>query len=142
MTGRRRGSSLLEFALGIAVLAPVVVGVAKMGATVYVMDQLGAVARDAAQYASTQPAGLTVDDPAFLARVRNVAVRGNPEGSGEPRIAGLEARHVSVEVVREGGVPRSVAVWIANYEAPGGAVKIESGPHAIYPYRGRIASGL
>jgi hypothetical protein len=46
---------------------------------------------------------------------------------------------VQIEVKREAGIPKLILVSISGYRAPGGAIRIEQGPKAAFPYRGRIA---
>jgi hypothetical protein len=136
---RTSGSSMIEFALGLVVLAPVTVEVARWGAATYVLHEMQAAAARGAEFASSQPMSWQIPDQEFERRVRNVVLYGQPEGGGTARIPGLQAANVQVTVERDLGRPRAVEVSILKYEAPGGIVTLEAGPRVAMPYRGRIS---
>jgi hypothetical protein len=137
---RRRGSSLIEFALGLVVLAPVTVEVARWGATAYVLHEMQSAAGEGAAFASTAPTTWGVRDLDFERRVRNVVLYGNPGGGERARIAGLRAENIQVTVMQERGLPRTVEVSIRGYEAPGRVLlRLDGGPRVSMPYRGRIS---
>jgi hypothetical protein len=138
--GRQRGSALIEFALGLVVLAPILTGLAGLAITVLTNDAIAVAAREGAAYGSMQPLGFGPEDEAFVQRVRNVAVFRNPEGAGKPRVAGLAPENVEVVVHRERGIPQAVEVGVAGYRAAGGSVSIARGPRVTYPYRGRLVN--
>jgi hypothetical protein len=136
---RKRGSSLIEFALGLVVLAPVAVELTSWAATAYVIHELQSAVSQGAVFGSVEPLSWQAPDRAFENRVRNVVLYGHPDGQGKVRIPGLAASNVHVRVDRVTGSPRSIEVSIEGYQAPGGIVKLEVGPRVAMPYRGKVS---
>jgi hypothetical protein len=135
----RRGSALIEFALGLVVLAPVLIGLTRLIVTAYVLSEMQSAVRQGAEFASQQPFGFEEPGPEVKDRIRNVVLYGTPDRGERPRIPGLLPDSVRITVVRRGGLPQQVSVSIGDYRAPGGAVQIQQGPRSSFPYRGRIA---
>jgi hypothetical protein len=138
---RRRGSSMIEFALGMLVLAPVMAGLARWTATSYLIYEMQEAVRSGAIYAAGQPgarylsaerAGQGSD---FERRVRNIVLCGDASGRGVVKIPGLKAENVNVTFGGPaGGI---VTISIAGYEAPGGVVTVPKGPSASMPFGAR-----
>ena len=124
---------------GPVVLAPVTVGLARWGATAYVVHEMQTAVAQGAAFAATAPLSLAGPDAEFERQARNVVLYGNAAGGERPRIPGLNAADIQVTIGREGGIPRSVEVGVGGYEGPGGVVRLEAGPRVSLPYRGRIA---
>ena len=82
---QRRGSAMIEFLLGLAVLLPVVVGLFQYAVTANVLSDMQVVLREGAEFASRQPVPHTGEGDRELQRkVANVVVFGKPEGGLAP----------------------------------------------------------
>ena len=136
---RKRGSGLLEFALGLPVLVLLFVGLAQLACTVYVYDRLASAVRAGARYA----AKTAFDEPEyqFVGRVKNVVVYGNamPDDGAAPLAVSLTTSNVAVRWTRDGaGVPQTITVSLNKYNLPVLLQRIElSGrPSVTMPYAG------
>jgi hypothetical protein len=136
---RLRGSSLIEFALGLTVLTFAAVELTRWVANAYVLHQMQAALHQAAHWASSEPLAFKGSDARFEQRVRNVVLYGNPDGGSMPSVPGLHPNNVRVEIVRQASRPSAVNLSIHGYEGPGGAVILPAGPRVSMPYRGRLA---
>ena len=129
MTGYRktekseRGATLLEFAIGATVFFTAMFAVLEFGRALWTHNALSDAARRAARYAINQPAsspaGKTVTGtnvgPSATA-IKNVAVYGNPEGTGQPLFNNLGAGNVQVTYSNFGLGDGSVSVTITGYQ--------------------------
>src|SRR5687767_14190204 len=84
-----RGSTLVEFAIGVTVFVTAMFAVLEFGRALWVHNALTDAARRGARYA-------TLNSMANEAQVRNVVVYGNPEGSGQPMLNNLSTTNVDV----------------------------------------------
>lgn len=90
----RDGGPLVEFAIIIPFLVGVWIAIVALGTTFQRTQLLETAARDAARWLAR------VDDPdAGLAAASNIAVFGNPDGTGAARIPSLDAGDVTISFV-------------------------------------------
>jgi len=115
----RRGSGLLEFALGLPALVLLVAGLSQLTYSVWVYNRLASAVRDGARYA----AATSFDEPGhrFAGRVKNVVVYGQPAPgpAAAPLAPGLQPGNVRVSWSRDAaGAPRTVTVSVSGYRLP------------------------
>ena len=113
----RRGNAMAEFALAVGVFVPTLLGVFQFGYAFYVYNQLVGAVREAARYASIRVYDSSTETPSdsYLAAVRNAAVYGNTDGSGQPIVSGLATNKIAVAVSMIDGVPDMVTVSVSDY---------------------------
>ena len=123
MKKEERGATLLEFAIGATVFFTAMFGVVEFGRVLWTHNALADAARRGARYAITQPAsspagakttGANVG-PSITA-IRNVAVYGNPEGTGQPLVNNLATGNVNVTYSNFGVGEGRVSVTITGYQ--------------------------
>jgi Flp pilus assembly protein TadG len=113
-TGRRAGSAAIEFALTFLLLWLLLAGVFRFGYSMFVYESLVSAVAGAGRYA----ARVDFDSPGhtFVAKVKNVAVYGNPAGGTNPLAPGLTPANVDVTwTVDAVGVPLTLTVSVVNY---------------------------
>ena len=141
--GARRGSALVEFALSFGFLFSALAGAFEFGRSFQVYNTLQTAVRDAARYASLRAYDSSTATPSgeFLAAVRNMAVYGDPAGSGTAVASGLTAANVALTVTFDHGAPYQVTVAIVNYsiDAVFARLNLNGKPKATFPYLGRYA---
>ena len=116
MSKGQRGATLVEFSIGALVFFTATFGVLEFSRLLWTHNALADAARRGARYAVTH---YETDADA----VKNVAVYGNPEGSGQPLVAGLEPWMLDVDY-KESSIPGvgfgypdgSVTVSLTDYE--------------------------
>lgn len=111
MNKRQRGATLVEFAIGALVFFTATFGVLEFSRLLWTHNALADAARRGARYAVNQP-----NSSSSLAAIRNVAVYGNPEGSGSPLVNDLTADKVKVTYQGFGLSTGTVTVEIENYD--------------------------
>src|SRR5919199_1495740 len=84
-----RGSTLVEFAIGVAVFVTALFAVLEFGRALWVHNALADAARRGARYAVLHSSGSGEE-------VKNVVVYGNPAGSGQPMLENLTTGNVTV----------------------------------------------
>src|SRR5215210_4799577 len=116
MSRGQRGATLVEFAIGALVFFTATFGVLEFSRMLWTHNALADAARRAARYAVTHA---STEEPA----VRNVAVYGNVEGTGQPLVSGLDPTMVKVDYKNSSipgvgfGYPDgSVSVSIPDYQ--------------------------
>ena len=123
-TGRKeRGATLTEFAIGATVFFMMMFAVLEFGRALWTHNALSDAARRGARYAINQPAsspaGKSVTGtnvgPSVTA-IKNVAVYGNPAGTGQPLVNNLAAGNVNVTYSNFGLGDGSVSVTITSYQ--------------------------
>lgn len=123
--GGQRGAALVEFTVGALVFLTATFGVLELSRLLWTHNALSDAARRAARYAVNQanPADANPEAaPVNIEAVKRVAVYGNPEGTGEPVVNGLEVDDVSVDYTNStvtgvfGYPDGSVSVSITGYE--------------------------
>jgi hypothetical protein len=123
----RKGSLMIEAALCLVVLGPVIYSAARIGSGVQQVNALTAAVNDAAKRGATG----CLDTE----QIRNIALTGNVEGTGEPRVAGLERWQIQVEIDPESEQP-SVAVGVRGFALRQwvGTQRLDGKPAATFPY--------
>ena len=104
-----RGSTLVEFSIGVTVFITAMFAVMEFGRALWVHNALTDAARRGARYA-------TLHTQADSASVKNVVVYGNPEGSGEPLLNNLSTGIVDVDYNNFGLNDGTVSVSIDQYQ--------------------------
>ena len=104
-----RGSTLVEFALGVTVFVTAMFGVLEFGRMLWVHNALSDAVRRGARYAALHSA-------ADAAAVRNVVVYGDAAGTGQPMLNNLTAANVEVNYSGFGLNDGTVSVSITNYQ--------------------------
>jgi Flp pilus assembly protein TadG len=136
----RRGTAIVEFAIGSGVLLAVFSGTFEFGYTLMQYNKLQTAVAQGARYASLVPYDSATATPsaAFLLKVRNIVLYGNPAGGDAPALSGLTAANVNLNVTFTNGVPSSVQVSITGYtvNAVFGSRTFTGKPQATYPYQG------
>ena len=119
MNRGRLGSGLIEFAFGFSVLVVFFVGLAQIGYSVLVLNQLTAAVRAGARYAASSP--FAEPGNGFASQVRNIVVYGasEPGAEREAQAPGLRPGNVDVTWSRDAaGVPKTITVAVKGYELP------------------------
>jgi Flp pilus assembly protein TadG len=119
MTRKQHGAALVELALVLPLLLLATFITTEYSRALYQYNVLTKSVRDAARYLSTQTPG----DTSKYATARNLAVYGNPAGTGSPLALGLTIGHVATPVWQTRGtspVVNTVTVQIGD--VPGGVV--------------------
>jgi Flp pilus assembly protein TadG len=104
-----RGSTLVEFALGVTVFATAMFGVLEFGRVLWAHNALSDAARRGARYA-------TLHASADISQVKNVVVYGNAGGTGNPMLSGLSTANVNVAYSGFGLNEGTVTVSITDYQ--------------------------
>lgn len=104
-----RGSTLVEFSIGVTIFITAMFAVMEFGRALWVHNALTDAARRGARYA-------TLHTQADSASVKNVVVYGNPEGSGEPMLNNLSTGIVNVDYNNFGLNDGTVSVSIDEYQ--------------------------
>ncbi len=141
----RRGSGLIEFALGFSVLAVLFVGMVQLSISMLVLNQLSSAVRSGARYAAMAE----FDEPSyrFVRKVQNVVAYGMAEpAAGAGSVApGLKPENVSVTWTRDAaGAPNTVTVSLNGYSLPtmNGEQTLENRPRMTVQRAGRWNPGL
>ena len=104
-----RGSTLVEFALGVTVFVIAMFAVLEFGRALWVHNALTDAARRGARYA-------VLHSQASAAQVKNVVVYGNEGGSGQPLVSNLSTTDVDVDYDGFGLNGGTVSVSINEYQ--------------------------
>ena len=104
-----RGSTLVEFAIGVLVFATAMFAVLEFGRVLWAHNALTDAARRGARYAVLHTAN-DVD------QVKNVVVFGDAAGTGNPMLPNLTADNVNVAYNGFGLNDGTVTVSITNYQ--------------------------
>ena len=104
-----RGSTLVEFSIGVTVFVMAMFAVVEFGRALWVHNALTDAARRGARYAALHTA-------ADAAKVQNVVVYGNEDGTGEPMLTNLTTGQVDVAYNEFGLNDGTVSVSITEYE--------------------------
>ena len=104
-----RGSTLVEFAIGVTVFATAMFGVIEFGRALWTHNALTDAARRGARYA-------VLHTPNDISQVKNVVVYGNPAGSGNPMLQNLSTANVNVSYSGFGLNDGTVTVSITSYQ--------------------------
>jgi len=113
----------VEFAIAATVFVTAMFAVIEFGRALWTHNALADAARRAARYAVNQPAsnpagakvtGTNVGPS--IAAIRNVAIYGNPAGTGQPMVSGLAPANLDVKYTNFGVGSGTVAVTVINYQ--------------------------
>jgi Flp pilus assembly protein TadG len=104
-----RGSTLVEFAIGVTVFLTAMFAVLEFGRALWVHNALSDAARRGARYAVLHSSG-------DIAGVKNVVVFGDPAGSGQPTINNLSTANVNVTYNNFGLNDGTVTVSITGHQ--------------------------
>lgn len=104
-----RGSTLVEFAIGVTIFLTAMFAVLEFGRALWVHNALTDAARRGARYAA-------LHTEASSANVRNVVVYGNEAGSGSPMLNNLSTANVNVDYSGFGLNAGTVSVSITDYQ--------------------------
>ena len=104
-----RGSTLVEFAIGVTIFLTAMFAVLEFGRALWVHNALTDAARRGARYAALHTA-------ADSGNVKNVVVYGNEAGSGTPMLNDLSTANVNVEYSGFGLNDGTVSVSITDYQ--------------------------
>ena len=104
-----RGSTLLEFAIGVTVFVTAMFGVLEFGRALWVHNALADAARRGARYA-------VLHSNADVTQVKNVVVYGDPAGGSQPMLNNLTTGNVNVTYNGFGLNQGTVSVSITNYQ--------------------------
>jgi Flp pilus assembly protein TadG len=140
MKRSRKGSAIVEFAIGSGLLLAVFSGTFDIGYTVIQYNKLQTAVAQAARYASLVPYDSSSDAPssAFKSAVQNMVVYGNPVAGGAPVVGGLTTSNVALQVTFANGVPATVQVSVTGYtiNALFGSHILFGKPRVTFPYQG------
>ena len=104
-----RGSTLVEFAIGVTVFVTAMFAVLEFGRALWVHNALSDAARRGARYAVLHSAGSAEE-------VKNVVVYGDPTGAGQPMLNNLSTANVNVVYNSFGLNDGTVSVSITGYQ--------------------------
>lgn len=104
-----RGSTLVEFAIGVTVFVTAMFALLEFGRALWVHNALTDAARRGARYA-------TMHSAASSDEVKNVVVYGNPAGGSQPMLSNLTTANVNVTYNAFGLNDGTVSVSITNYQ--------------------------
>jgi Flp pilus assembly protein TadG len=105
----QRGSTLVEFSIGVTVFATVMFAVLEFGRALWVHNALSDAARRGARYAAMHSIGDT-------SQVKNIVVYGNSAGSGDVMLQNLSTANVDVTYNNFGMNAGTVTVKITGYQ--------------------------
>jgi Flp pilus assembly protein TadG len=136
---------MLEFAIGVGVLASVFAGTFQYGYTFYQYNLLKNAVMNGASYAAMRNYDSDNNTPstAFTNAVKNVVVYGDPAGGSNPVVRGLTTSNVNLTPTLFNSAttnqpPIAMTVSISGYtiSAVFGNTTLTSKPSVTYPYRG------
>ncbi|MBL8175066.1 MAG: pilus assembly protein [Bryobacterales bacterium] len=136
----RRGSAMLEFAVGAGVLVSVFTGTFQFGYTFYQYNKLSNAVNAGARYASLRAYNSPNATPAsnFNTAVKNMVVYGNPAGTGSPVVPGLAPGNVVLTPTFTLAVPSHMTVEIQGFTLNSvvSSTRLNHKPKVTYPYLG------
>ena len=134
---------MIELAVALGILAPILAGVFQFGYTLFVYNNLESAVRGGARYASMRAfdSANGTPSPEFSTAVKNMVVYGNPAGTGSPIAPGLAASNVQIQANMTGAIPDSMTVAITDYkvDAVFASFTFTGKPSRTFPYTGTPA---
>lgn len=104
-----RGTTLVEFAIGVTVVLTSMFAVVEFGRALWTHNALADAARRGARYATLHSAG-------DIEQVKNVVVYGDPAGGSQPLIPNLTTTNVAVNYSNFALNKGTVTVGVTNYQ--------------------------
>lgn len=104
-----RGTTLVEFAIGVTVFLTSMFAVVEFGRALWTHNALADAARRGARYA-------TLHSAADIEQVKNVVVFGDPAGGSQPLVPNLSTTNVAVNYSNFALNKGTVTVSVTNYE--------------------------
>ncbi|HKU74080.1 MAG TPA: TadE/TadG family type IV pilus assembly protein [Pyrinomonadaceae bacterium] len=104
-----RGTTLVEFAIGVTVVLTSMFAVVEFGRALWTHNALADAARRGARYATLHSAG-------DIEQVKNVVVYGDPAGGSQPLIPNLATTNVAVNYSNFALNKGTVTVSVTNYQ--------------------------
>ncbi len=139
----RRGNAMIEFALSFTFLFSALAGAFEFGYSYQLYNTMESGVRNAARYASlrTYDSATATPSAGFTAAVANMAVYGNPDGTGTAIVPGLGTGNIAVTMTFDRGAPYLVKVAVVNYaiDAVFAQFTLSGKPSAAFVYLGRYA---
>lgn len=144
----RRGSAMLEFAIGSGILVAAFTGVFQFGYTFLQYNDLENAVIQGARYASLRPydSDSTTPSSAFSTAVENMVVYGTPSpaSGATPVVYGLTTSNVNLTVAAIPGgtsatfAPGTMTVSISGFTINSifGSVTLQNKPQVAYAYQG------
>jgi Flp pilus assembly protein TadG len=134
---------MVEFALAVGLLLPMLFGTFEFGYAFYTYNRLIAAVREGGRYASlrTYDSSTTTPSDAYLTAVKNAVVYGNQAGSGTPVVSGLTTSQIGVTMTMNNGVPDIVTVSVTNFTIDTliTTLNLANKPSAAFRFEGRYA---
>jgi Flp pilus assembly protein TadG len=141
--GSRKGSAMIEFAIGSSILIAVFTGTFQFGYMFYQYNTLVNAIEQAARYGSLLQYSSTSTTPtsAYTTAVQNMAVYGTPTTGTTPLLTGLSTGNVGVTITAGPGTnftPAAVTVTLSSFTLDGffGTQSLTNKPSVTYTYLG------
>jgi len=138
-----RGNALVEFALAVSLLLPMLFGTFEFGYAFYTYNRLIAAIREGGRYASlrTYDSSTTTPSDTYSTAVKNAVVYGDPSGSGTPVVSGLTTGQIGLTVTMDKGVPDMITVSITNFaiDTVITTLNLANKPSAAFRFEGTYA---
>ena len=139
----QKGNALVEFALAVTFLVPLMIGLFQFGYGFYTYNKLIAAVRQGGRYASLRSydSATTTPSTGYLADVRNATVYGDPAGGAAAVVSGLTTNQVSVNMSFTDGVPDVVTVALGTFTIDTIVARLtfSNKPAAAFRFEGRFA---
>lgn len=117
-SARQSGNFTLEFAVSFALIWGLLTSVYGLGQALYTYNRLQVAISNASRFAGRD--GIPAAPSTYIARVKNQAVYGNPDGTGTPLVPGLAAGNIDVAIESDSsGVPRNITVKVTSFPLDG-----------------------
>jgi hypothetical protein len=135
----KRGTALLEFALGWALLWSLFAGVYQFGYSFYIYNIVITSVANAAELGSRMDYDTGNPSP-FTAALTNMVVYGNTTAGTIPLVPGLSSANVNVNANLVSSIPTNITVNISNFTIDAFFTKfmLNGKPSATTPYMGQI----
>jgi len=142
----RKGSAIVEFAVGSGLLILAFSGTFEFGYAFYIYDNLQTAVNNGAKYASlrTYDSNSSTPSACFTTAVQDMVVYGDPTGTNTTPVApGLAPGNVNVAVTFSNGVPSQMTVSLSSYtlRAVFANIVLSNKPQVTYPFLGDYAPG-
>lgn len=140
VTRDRRGTAMLEFAIGAGILVAVFSGTFQFGYTFLQYNNLANAVARGARYASLVPydSATTAPSATFQTAVQNMVLYGNPTAGTSPVLYGLTSGNINLIVTFTNQVPSAMTVYISGYTINSifATATLTKKPQVTYAYQG------